>query len=462
MHVTDESDAVRSPSTRLSRDRAFPVPTTSRRLKMIDAAIPESERPAGGSATVTTYAPAHALQPDAAPRPRVAQAVQVQSGLPVTEVADQFGVSRQAVHRWLRWYVDPNLGGLADGSRRWRMPRPRATPSAMTTTPIDRLRASAWRSLDRFAEHRRQAAAEIAALARTNCRYDPRSRAASANQAAHYPELAYAKRPGRGHTVSDLFDLTGTTAVITGSSRGIGLAIARTLLGQGASVLINGYEPAETGATFEALQAVTPATPDGRIRLAQLPGDIATPEVAQQLIDEAVTAFGHLDHLICNAGIDIIKPAIDYTPDEWDRIMSVNVRGAFLPAQAAARHWIAENRPGSITMTSSIAGQAGIPTLAPYATSKGGINQLVRTLAAEWASHHIRVNAVAPGYVANIMDNVTAHDDPASDDRISTFTPLGRRATVDEIAAPYAFLAASAASYVTGSILTVDGGYTAT
>ena len=254
--------------------------------------------------------------------------------------------------------------------------------------------------------------------------------------------------------MSDLFDLTGTTAVVTGSSRGIGLAIARTLLGQGASVLINGYDPAETARTLAVLGESS--------RLAQVSGDVSTPEVAQRLVDEAVAAFGHLDHLVCNAGIDIIKPAVDYRPEEWDRVMAVNVRGAFLPAQAAARHWIGGNRPGSITMTSSVAGQAGIPTLAPYAASKGGINQLVRTLAAEWAPHGIRVNAVAPGYVANIMDSVTAHDDPASEERISTFTPLGRRATVEEIAAPYAFLAAPAASYVTGSILAVDGGYTAT
>jgi NAD(P)-dependent dehydrogenase (short-subunit alcohol dehydrogenase family) len=162
--------------------------------------------------------------------------------------------------------------------------------------------------------------------------------------------------------------------------------------------------------------------------------------------------------VVCNAGIDIIKPAVDYTPDEWDRILAVNLRGAFLPAQAAARHWIARGQSGSVTMTSSIAGQVGIPTLAPYAASKGGINQLVRTLAAEWAAHGIRVNAVAPGYVANIMDNVTFHDEQ----RITTFTPLGRRATVDEIAAPYAFLASPAATYITGAVLPTDGGYTAT
>ncbi|WP_344239463.1 glucose 1-dehydrogenase [Kribbella hippodromi] len=256
--------------------------------------------------------------------------------------------------------------------------------------------------------------------------------------------------------MSGLFDLSGVVAVVTGSSRGIGLGIARALLGQGASVVVNGHPADETAATVAELSGEFPGRVVGR------PGDITDPEVAEGLVAAAVREFGGLDHLVCNAGIDVIKPAVEYTPDEWDRILAVNLRGAFLPAQAAARYWIAHERQGSVTMTSSIAGQIGIPTLAPYAASKGGINQLVRTLAAEWASHGIRVNAVAPGYVANIMDSVTAHDDPASDQRISTFTPLGRRATVDEIAAPYAFLAAPAAAYVTGAVLPVDGGYTAT
>ena len=262
-------------------------------------------------------------------------------------------------------------------------------------------------------------------------------------------------------TKRELFDLAGTAAAITGSSRGIGLAIARALLRQGASVLINGHDPAETDAAVRSLAQEYPAPTDGPPRVAGVPGDVTHAALAPALVEEAVQVFGQIDHVVCNAGVDIIKPAVDYTLEEWDRILAVNLRGAFQPAQAAARHWIAQGRGGSITMTSSIAGTTGIPTLAPYAASKGGINQLVRTLAVEWAPYGIRVNAVAPGYVANIMDNVTAHDDPASDRRINTFTPAGRRATVEEIAAPFAFLASPAASYITGSILAVDGGYTA-
>lgn len=257
--------------------------------------------------------------------------------------------------------------------------------------------------------------------------------------------------------MTDLFDVSGLVAAITGSSRGVGLGIARAFLDSGARVVINGHDASETAATAETL-----TTTYGQQNVVPLAGDVTDPAVAQALIDKAVSAFGALDHLVCNAGIDIIKPAVDYTPDDWERIVTVNLRGAFQPAQAAGRHWIAAGLTGSITMTSSLAGSIGIPTLAPYAASKGGINQLVRTLAAEWAEHRIRVNAIAPGYIDNIMTGVTAHDDPSSDARIRTFTPLGRRAAIAEIAAPFVFLASPAASYVTGSILAVDGGYTAT
>lgn len=256
--------------------------------------------------------------------------------------------------------------------------------------------------------------------------------------------------------LSQPFDITDTAVVITGASRGIGLAIARHFLEAGASVVIGGVDPAETKGAAEQL-----ASDFGADRVAGMAGDISQAESAQTLIDTAIERFGRLDTIVCNAGIDIIKPATDYEAAEWDRVLSVNLRGAFLPAQQAAKRWIEQDLKGNVILTSSIIARAGVAGLAPYGASKGGVDQLVRVLAVEWARHGIRVNAVAPGYVDNVMAGVEVHSDPESERRIRTFTPLGRRATVDEIAAPFVFLASPAASYITGAVLAVDGGYTA-
>lgn len=252
----------------------------------------------------------------------------------------------------------------------------------------------------------------------------------------------------------DLFNLVGVTAVVTGSSRGIGLAIGRALLRQGARVVLNGVDVDETEYALAGLRSEF-ADED----VLAVAGDVTDPAVVRQLIEVAEERLGPLNHLVCNVGIDIIQPALDYDLDQWDRILRVNLRGAFQPAQEAARLWRSQGRQGSITMTSSIAGSVGIPLLASYAASKGGVNQLIRMLAAEWAPLGIRVNGIAPGYVDNIMDNVSAHEDPASDQRIRQFTPMARRGSLEEIAAPYAFLASPAAGYITGAVIAVDGGY---
>jgi NAD(P)-dependent dehydrogenase (short-subunit alcohol dehydrogenase family) len=129
-------------------------------------------------------------------------------------------------------------------------------------------------------------------------------------------------------------------------------------------------------------------------------------------------------------------------------------------AQNAARFWIERRqRNASIIMTSSIAETVGIPSLAPYAASKGAVSQLVRTLAAEWAPYGIRVNAIAPGFVENLMTDVERN--PAREEYFQRFTPLGRRATIEEIAPAFVFLASPGAWYITGAVLHVDGGYTA-
>lgn len=259
-----------------------------------------------------------------------------------------------------------------------------------------------------------------------------------------------------GTAMLPLNPVPGKTAIITGSSRGIGLAIARAFLAAGANVVISGVDESETKTALALL-----SDEYGLNRVRAISGNVADPDTSDRLVETALSAFNQLDSMVCNAGIDIIKPAVDYTVDEWDRVLAINLRGAFLPAQAAARHWLANGLPGSVTMTSSIASRCGVVGLTPYGASKGGIDQLVRNLAVEWAASGIRVNAVAPGYVANIMAGVTVHADPTSEERIRTFTPMGRRAEVQEIAAPFVFLASDAASYITGAVLAVDGGYSA-
>jgi len=256
--------------------------------------------------------------------------------------------------------------------------------------------------------------------------------------------------------VENNFDIAGHSVVVTGASRGIGFAIARHFLTHGASVIIGGVNADETADAVASLRADF-----GRGRVDGLAGDISSHDVAQALVALAYERFGRLDTVVGNAGIDIIKPATDYSVDEWDKILDVNLKGAFLPAQAAARRWIEQGAKGSVILTSSIAARAGVRGLAPYGASKGAIDQLIRNLAVEWAEHGIRVNAVAPGYVDNVMTGVVVHSDPATEERIRIFTPLRRRATVNEIAAPYVFLSSSAAAYITGAVLAVDGGYTA-
>jgi NAD(P)-dependent dehydrogenase (short-subunit alcohol dehydrogenase family) len=170
--------------------------------------------------------------------------------------------------------------------------------------------------------------------------------------------------------------------------------------------------------------------------------------------------WGRIDVLVNNAGIDIIKPAADYDEGEWDQVVAVNLKGYFLCAQAVGRVMI-DQRAGSIVMNSSIAGSIGIALLVPYAAAKGGVNQLTRTLAVEWAPLGVRVNAFSPAYFENVMQGVEAIHNEAKERHIREWTPLGRRGRLEELVGPVVFLASDASSYVTGHILMVDGGWTA-
>jgi NAD(P)-dependent dehydrogenase (short-subunit alcohol dehydrogenase family) len=189
--------------------------------------------------------------------------------------------------------------------------------------------------------------------------------------------------------------------------------------------------------------------------------DVSTPEGAEALITAAVRRYGRLDILVCNAGVNVKKKAIDFSAAEFDTVIGGNLRAYFLCAQAAARQFIRQGKGGVIVMNSSNASVAAFEDLTPYCAAKGGVDMLVRSLAAEWGPHGIRVNAFNPGYTKHSMtEEGQAYLEQASKDIIAR-TPLRRMAGMREMVGPAVFLASDAASFVTGTILLADGGWCA-
>jgi NAD(P)-dependent dehydrogenase (short-subunit alcohol dehydrogenase family) len=254
--------------------------------------------------------------------------------------------------------------------------------------------------------------------------------------------------------MSNLFNLTGRVAIITGTSRGIGRELAHGFAEAGAIVVgcARSFESAEK--TAEEIRA------KGHESLGLL-ADVTKPEDCEALIQAAVRRYGKLDILVCNAGVNVKKKAIDFTPSEFDTVIGGNLRAYFLCAQAAARQFLKQGSGGAIVMNSSNASIAAFDELSPYCAAKGGIDMLVRSLAAEWGPHGIRVNAFNPGYTNHSMtDKGQAYLNEAAKE-IIVRTPLRRMADMEEMVGPAVFLASDAASFVTGTILLADGGWCA-
>ncbi len=254
--------------------------------------------------------------------------------------------------------------------------------------------------------------------------------------------------------VHPLFDLSSKVAIVTGSGRGLGSAMARGLGTAGAAVVTCSRTLAEAEKTAAQIR-------DAGGRAIAVHTDTCDRASVENLVASAVGEFGHLDVLVNNAGIDRIEPAEDVSDEHLLTVAQTNLVGYFHCAQAAGRHMLAHGG-GSIINISSIAGQVGIAGLTSYSVSKGGVDQMTRVMAVEWATRGVRVNAIAPGYFENIMVGADhEHDRPDKQQQVLTFTPMARRGHPDELIGPVVFLASDAASYVTGAVLYVDGGYTA-
>jgi gluconate 5-dehydrogenase len=253
---------------------------------------------------------------------------------------------------------------------------------------------------------------------------------------------------------SSLFDLTGKVVIVTGSSRGIGRALAHGYADAGASVVGCARSSDGARATAEEISA------KGGTAIG-LSCDMTDERAVANLVETAVDTYGQLDVMHANAGIDITQPVNDFTPDQFQTVIAGNLSAAFLCAQAAARQFMKQHSSGSIIMTSSNASVAGFEHLTPYCAAKGGIDALVRSMAGEYGPHGIRVNAINPGYTNHQMNpNSEGIMNEGRDDIIAR-TPLRRVGDVTEMVGPSIFLASDASSYVTGVCLLVDGGWCA-
>ena len=252
-----------------------------------------------------------------------------------------------------------------------------------------------------------------------------------------------------------LFDLTGNVAVVTGGGRGIGRAVSVGLAAHGVRVVVAGRTRATLDDTVAALEAAAPGS-----RPLGLVMDVASEADVIRARDEIVAATGAIDILVNNAGIDPHYAALEKTTEaEWDQIVAVNLTGVFRCCRVLGATML-PRKSGSIINISSIAGHVGMKRQVPYCATKGGVEQLTKALACDWAEHGIRVNAIAYGFVdTDLTNSVLSH--PHLGPRYLARVPMGRFGKLDDVAGAAVFLASPAAGYVTGHSLVVDGGWTA-
>ena len=246
-----------------------------------------------------------------------------------------------------------------------------------------------------------------------------------------------------------LFDLTGRTALVTGSSQGLGLAMARGLAQAGAAIVLNGRDAKKLSAAAKALDA------EGA-RVAMAAFDVTDGEAAAREVEQIENEFGPIDILVNTAGIQQRAPLAEMSEEQWRAVIDTNLTSAFLVSRAVAPRMIARGA-GKIINVTSVISEVGRPTIANYAAAKGGLKMLTRSMAVEWAKHGLQCNGIGPGYMETEL-NRSLMANPEFNKWICGRTPAGRWGKPEELVGAAVFLASRASDFVNGQIIYVDGG----
>lgn len=252
--------------------------------------------------------------------------------------------------------------------------------------------------------------------------------------------------------IAPKFSLVEKKALVTGASKGIGRALALGLAQAGAEVVLAGRDT-------QRLSNVAAEISGEYVRPTVLTVDVTDVEALPRAIETCCSKIGGLDILVNNAGFERVEDSLKVTPSIWDAILDTNLKGAFFMAQAAAKVML-ESGGGSIVNVCSLASSVGIPTAVPYTSSKSGLLGMTRALSSEWAPKGIRVNGIAPGYFRTAMTDVFFQDDEWAEAMLAKI-PMGRFGRVEDLVGAVVFFSSPAAEYITGQMLTIDGGYLA-
>jgi len=254
--------------------------------------------------------------------------------------------------------------------------------------------------------------------------------------------------------------LQGKNVLVTGGTSGIGQAIAVRFAEHGANVAINYLRtPDEAAETESQVHACTARVRQHGVRDVLVGADVSDEDQVVAMVAQAIEQLGGIDVLVNNAGIQISRPSHELSSADFDKVLAVNLRGSFLCAREAIRHFLAEEKPGSIVNVSSVHQLIPKPSYLGYSVSKGGMMNLTRTLALEYAANGIRVNAVGPGATVTPINRAWI-DDPVKREMVVSHIPIPRAGESDEMAGVVCFLASADAAYITGQTIFVDGGLT--